>query len=317
MWMVLGSFALAAMGAIAHRLRGSCDWQVIVLARVCLQLLLAGLLAYLAGVSLVFWKPGILWVRSIAGSLGMVCMFYAYTRLPVAEALVLNNMFPIWVALLSWPLLKQFPSRAVWLAVASATAGVVLMQQPRLLEGNLASLVALASSLCTAIAMIALNRLHGIDSRAIIVHFSAVAVLMCVLSYFPLALGRDTATPIPAAFTENVPQTDGIMLVGFLLLGMGVMALLAQFGITKAFTTGNAAKVSVVNLTQVVFAMTFDIFCFGHPIDLVRFLGMSLILVPTAWLMMERARAPTDGKPDRMDAKHPSNNGENDDEACC
>ena len=76
-WMVLGSFALAAMGAIAHRLRGSCDWQVIVLARVCLQLLLAGLLAYLAGVSLVFWKPGILWVRSIAGSLGMVYLISA------------------------------------------------------------------------------------------------------------------------------------------------------------------------------------------------------------------------------------------------
>jgi drug/metabolite transporter (DMT)-like permease len=230
---------------------------------------------------------------------------------------VLNNMFPIWVALLSWPLLKQFPSLAVWLTVASATAGVVLMQQPRLLEGNFASLAAMASSLCTAIAMIALNRLQGVDSRAIIVHFSAVGVLMCVVSYFALVLGGDTATPIPAAFTENAPQKDSIMLVGFLLLGMGVMALLAQIGITKAFTTGNAAEVSVVNLTQVVFAMTFDIFCFGHPIDLVRFLGMSLILVPATWLMMERARAPTDGKPDRMGAKHPSNNGENDDEARC
>jgi drug/metabolite transporter (DMT)-like permease len=104
------------------------------------------------------------------------------------------------------------------------------------------------------------------------------------------------------------------MLVGFLLLGMGVLALLAQFGITKAFTTGNAAKVSVVNLTQVVFAMIFDIFCFGHPIDLVRFVGMSLILVPTAWLIMERARTPTDGKPDRMGAKQPSHSGESDDE---
>src|SRR5262249_10226080 len=208
-----------------------------------------------------------------------------------------------------------FPSLTVWLAVASATAGVVLMQQPRLLEGNFASLAALASSLCTAIAMIALNRLQGIDSRAIIVHFSAVAVLMCVVAYFPLALGGDMATTIPAVFTENTHQSDSILLVMFLLLGVGVTALLAQFGITKAFTTGNAAKVSVVNLTQIVFAMFFDMFCFGHPIDLMMFLGMSLILVPTAWLMMERARAQTDGKPDRMGAKQQSNNGENDDEA--
>jgi drug/metabolite transporter (DMT)-like permease len=286
--MVLGSFALASMGAIAHRLRGSCDWQVIVLARGCLQLLFAGLLAYLAGVSLVLWKPGILWVRSIAGGLGMVCMFYAYTRLPVAEALVLNNTFPIWVALLSWPLLKQFPSPAVWVALASAMTGIVLMQQPRLLEGNPAALVALASSLCTAIAMIALNRLQRIDPRAIIVHFSAVAVLMCVVSYLPVALGGSSSAPIPVASTENAFPADGIMVVVFLLLGVGVMALLAQVGITHAFTKGNAAKVSVVNLTQVVFAMTFDVFCFGHSFDLTRFVGMALILVPTAWLMAER-----------------------------
>ena len=115
----------------------------------------------------------------------------------------------------------------------------------------------------------------------------------------------------------SLPQLETLQVVIAYLHNVRVMALLAQFGITKAFTTGNAAKVSVVNLTQVVFAMTFDIFCFGHPIDLVRFLGMSLILVPATWLMMERARAPTDGKPDRMGAKHPSNNGENDDEARC
>jgi drug/metabolite transporter (DMT)-like permease len=257
-------------------------------------------------VSLVFWKPGVLWVRSIAGSLGMVCMFYAYTRLPVAEALVLNNTFPIWVALFSWPLLKQCPSRSVWLAVASATAGVVLMQQPRLLEGNFASLVALASSVCTAVAMIALNRLQGIDARAIIVHFSTVAVVMCGAFSLPLALGPDTATSMPAALAVNAAPRDSIVLVVCMLLGVGMMALLAQFGITKAFTTGNAAKVAVVNLTQTVFAMLFDVLCFGHSVDLVKLSGMTLILGPTAWLMMERARA----RPDRTGVKQQSSEGE-------
>jgi drug/metabolite transporter (DMT)-like permease len=302
--MVLGSFALASMGALAHRLRASCDWQVIVLARVCLQLFLAALLAYLGGVSLVFWRPGILWVRSVAGGLGMVCMFYAYTRLPVAEALTLNNTFPVWVALLSWPLLKQVPSLAVWLAVASAMAGVVLMQQPRLVEGNIASLVALASSLCTAIAMIALNRLQTIDPRAIIVHFSAVSLLLCLVSFIPLARGSETGRTAPAVLPENLPPTDSILLVVGLLLGVGVMALVAQVGITRAFTAGNAARVSVVNLTQIVFAMLFDTLCFGHALDLTRLLGMTLILVPTAWLMMER-------RPDVVDAKKEADNGEN------
>jgi drug/metabolite transporter (DMT)-like permease len=74
------------------------------------------------------------------------------------------------------------------------------------------------------------------------------------------------------------------------------MALVAQFGITKAFTTGNAARVSVVNLTQIVFAMVFDIFCFGHAIDPLRLLGKALILAPTAWLMLEKARGTSPGE---------------------
>jgi drug/metabolite transporter (DMT)-like permease len=290
-WMVLGSFALAAMGALAHRLRGSCDWQVIVLARGSLQLLFAAMLAQLAGVSLLFRPPLMLWVRSIAGSLGMLFMFYAYTRLQVAEALTLNNLFPIWVALLSWPLLGQFPSLTVWLAVACATAGVVLMQQPRVEEGNWAALLALASSLCTAIAMIALNRLHHLDSRAIIVHFSVVVVVMSLACFLPVLQPKDAASA-----TFATPAADSRWLVLLLLLGVGVMALVAQLGITKAFTSGNAAKVSVVNLTQIVFAMIFDIFCFGHAIDLLRLLGMALILVPTAWLMLERARQRSAGE---------------------
>ena len=99
------------------------------------------------------------------------------------------------------------------------------------------------------------------------------------------------------------------MLVVILLLGVGVMALVAQFGITKAFTTGNAAKVSVINLTQTVFAMAFDIFCFGHHLDAMRYMGMALILIPTAWLMMERAKGQTDGTPVRMGEKQQSSNG--------
>ena len=45
LWMLLSSLAFAVMGALAHALRRRCDWQVILLARVALQLLFAALLA--------------------------------------------------------------------------------------------------------------------------------------------------------------------------------------------------------------------------------------------------------------------------------
>src|SRR5207302_2598542 len=108
------------------------------------------------------------------------------------DVLTLTNTFPIWVALFSWPLLGEPPSARVWFAVVSGVAGVVLIQQPHFAEGNFASLVALASSISTSFAMIGLHRLHMIDVRAIVVHFSAVGVLFCLAS---LLLFERTATP--------------------------------------------------------------------------------------------------------------------------
>lgn len=275
--MVLGSFAFALLGAVAHLLRSRCDWQVIVLARAGLQLTFAAALALLAGVPVVRWTPGTLWARSIAGSIAMVCLFFAYTRLPVADVLTLVNMFPIWVALLSWPVLRRVPSLSVWLAVASGTIGVVLMQQPQFAAGNFAALAALASSLFTAIAMIALNQLQEIDARTIIVHFSAVTLVVCTVSLFSFERQFEMGTDLEAVTL-------------LLLLCVGVLAVFYQLLLTKAFTAGDATKVSVVNLSQIVFALVFDVLLFDRAMSWLTLVGMALVVVPTAWLMLEPSR---------------------------
>ena len=113
----------------------------------------------------------------------MLCQFFAYTRLRGSGVLTLVYTFPIWVALLSWPLLRRSPSAATWLAAGSGVFGVFLIQQ-RFADDSLANALALASSVFTAVAMIALHRLRDLDPRAIIVHFSAVALVFCVASLF-------------------------------------------------------------------------------------------------------------------------------------
>lgn len=294
-WMLCGSLAFAIMVALAHGLASTFDWQVIVLARCALQLIFAVALAVLAGVKLRIGAPATLWIRSIAGSVAMVGQFYAYTRrLPPSEVLTIVNMFPIWVALLSWPILRQPLSRATWLAVASGVLGVILMEahldgvsgevpegclmpQTHLARENLtALLVVLGSSLATAIAMIALHRLQHIDARAIIVHFSAVALLFCLASFF---------------LFERSVEVAGGPLGGWawaLLLGVGATAMIGQLFLTKAYAEGHAAKVSVVGLSQIVFAMVLDILVFKQPFSPATLLGIALVVVPTAWLMASR-----------------------------
>ena len=41
----------------------------------------------------------------------------------------------------------------------------------------------------------------------------------------------------------------------------------------------------MVGLTQIVFAATFDVYLFNHPVNAMTLLGTALIIAPTAWLL--------------------------------
>jgi drug/metabolite transporter (DMT)-like permease len=274
--MLLGSLAFALMSMMAHELGRSCDWQVIALTRAGLAFGFAALLALAAGARVLVWGPATLWIRSLAGSVSLVCTFYALTRLPVSDVLTLTNMFPIWVGLLSWPLLGERPSAKVWIAAVSGVVGVALIQQPHFSEGNFASILALAASFSTAVAMIGLHRLHQVDFRSVVVHFSGVSALFCA--------GAVVVLDRPIAREAGLTTETVIM-----LLGVGIAATVGQLSLTKAFALGAPAKVSVVALTQIVFVMLFELVVSQRSFNPTTLLGMSLVVAPTAWLMVWHA----------------------------
>jgi drug/metabolite transporter (DMT)-like permease len=276
-WMLLGSLAFTFMGKFTGDLSQHCTWQIPALARSLLALVFAAALARAGGVSLVFWRPPILWLRSFAGSCSLVCTFYAMSRLPLPEVLTLTNTFPIWIALLSWPLLGERPGLATWLSAISSVVGVWLIQDPTFDRGVEASLFALAASFFSAVALMGLNRLKGIDARAVVVHFSALAALFAAVSY--CLLPHDAPQP------RGEPGSLDMLL---LLLGVGVSATIGQLFLTKAFAAGTASKVAVVGLTQIVFALTLDGRIWRGDFDMHKLTGIFLVIAPTAWLLSSR-----------------------------
>jgi drug/metabolite transporter (DMT)-like permease len=284
LWMLCGSFSFAWMGTVAYGLRSDCDWRITALARSGLALVFAVLLARASGVRLVLWRPKILWLRSIAGSVSLVCTFYALTKLPQSHVLTFTSTFPIWIAILSWPLYGETPSLQVWLSVFSSVCGVALIQQPTSGEStwadlstfNPAALVALLGAFTTAVAMLGLNRLQGVQTWAIVVHFSAVAFVVCIASVF---LG------------QQPPELDHVLRAPTLLmlLVVGVTATIGQSFLTRAFATGPPSKVAVVSLTQIVFAMILDVLLWHQDFHPVTLLGIALVVAPTAWLMATKA----------------------------
>lgn len=272
--MLLGCFSTAWMSQFAHLLKDHCDWRVVALARSSLAFVFAVALARLFGAKLVLWRPPALWLRSCASSMSLLCMFYALTQLPTSEVLTLTNTFPIWVALLSWPLLQVRPSTSVWVAAACGVLGVALIQSPHFTPGSggsLAIVLSLTAALTSAVAMLGLHRLKGVHTWAIVAHYSGVATLF-VLSTWVIG---------------GLPDLSGIWnsTTLLLLLGVGVTATLGQACIALAFTIGQPERVSVVGLMQIVFALGLDLMLHGPIVPPIALAGIALVLAPTAWMM--------------------------------
>src|SRR5215207_721867 len=273
-FMLASSLSFAVMGALGHAAGERCDWQLVAVARSSLAFLLTLTLSLSAGVRLVLFKPALLWMRSVAGSLGVLFAFYALTHLPVSTALTLSNTVPVWVTLLAWPVLGQRPRAGVWGAIVVGLAGVVLIQRPEAMGDRLAGALALGNALSTSVSMIGLNRLGGVDARAVVTHFSGVATVF-TLAFMFLSGG--------SADYNALRDTTTLAL----LLGVGVAATVGQLTMTKAFASeGSPSKVSVVGLMQIVFALLFDLLLWHRRFDALVLLGIALVVGPSAWLML-------------------------------
>jgi drug/metabolite transporter (DMT)-like permease len=280
-WMLLGAASFSVMSILTVALKERMDWQWIALARAGLAMIFAAVLAKGASAQLVFFKPAKLWMRSIAGSISLVCGFYAMTHYPVSEVLTLTNMFPLWVVVLSLPLLGHWPPADVWPAVLMGIVGVVLIQSAeggQFSGGSMAVVAALVCSVTSAIALIGLHQVRELDPRAVVVHFSAVAVVFCVAALFFL--------PHQHAIVFDL-QTAGLLLL------LGAFATIGQLFLTKAFAAGPPARVSVVMLSQVAFTMLLEIAIWHRSFSARTLVGIVLVIVPTAWTLLRGAMQQT------------------------
>jgi drug/metabolite transporter (DMT)-like permease len=275
--MICGSFFSALMGQITHLLRDDVDWRIIALIRCGLALVFSVGLAKSSGAKLVFRGSVALWVRGCASSISLLCSFYALTRLAPSEVMTLTNTLPIWVAFLSWPVLRCRPTLSVWLAAVCGVLGVVLIQSrhfesgPNSATASWAIALSLTAAFTSAIAMLGLHRVKDIHPWAIVVHYSGVATLFVLGTW---AVG---------ALPDLSPLNHGQNLL--MLLGVGVTATLGQLCVTRAFTLGQPDRVSVAGLSQVVFALGLGLIFEVSDVTRVTLAGIALILAPTAWVM--------------------------------
>jgi drug/metabolite transporter (DMT)-like permease len=269
--MVAGAAGFALMGALTRVLGDRCSWALIALVRTLIVFLTAVVATRVSGAKYIVWKPASIWLRSVAGGVSLLCTFFALTRLPLADALTLVHLTPLWLSVLSWVLLRDPPSAQDVAALVLGLAGVLLLFQPYLAGGGVAFGVAVAGSVASAFAMLGLHRLRGISPWAVVTHYSGLSSA--------LAFACWVAVPDPAAAVAWDQRTV------LLLTAVGLFGTVGQYCLTRAYASGHPARVGLVGLTQIVFAAALDVLVWGRAFTPVAVAGIALILAPTVWLM--------------------------------
>jgi len=272
LWMLASCVAFTAMSAMAHALGGRCSWPVVAFSRAVLAFLFASLLVRRARARFIIWRPRSIWLRSIAGSCSMLLTFYALPRLPLANTAVLTNTAPLWIGLLSWPVLGKAPTRSVWVAILLSLVGVAIIQRPERDVDPFASAAAAGAAVCTSFAMMGLHRVAALDHRAVVAHFSATAAVFTFAASLVVGGGHFPAPP------------DDVR-VWQLLVAVGLSATIGQLFMTRAYAKAHPANVAVVGLSQVVFGLILDVVLWGRPVDAWTLIGIALVAGPTGWVM--------------------------------
>ena len=199
--------------------------------------------------------------RTIFGTIGLLCNFYAIDHLVLADANMLNKLSPFFAILFSVFILREKPSVVQLLGVIAAFLGSLFIIKP---TGSGYTVFPAAMGLCGGICAglaYTLVRLLGKNkenSFLIIFFFSTFSCLICL----PFMLVNFSL----------------LTLYSFLcLVGAGISACIGQFGITKAYVYAPAKEISVYDYSQVIFAAVFGYLFFGQMPDVCSVIGYFLI----------------------------------------
>lgn len=219
-------------------------------------------------------RPGILLFRSLAGTIGMILSFYAYQKLPLAEANALSFTRTLWVVPLAAFVLKEHVGPRRISATVVGFFGALLMLQPAAVQGEMGWPVAAALTASFLFAMTVtgmkfMTRDHG----------------TMTLMVWSAALGFILAIP-PALFVWRWPPLSDLALLAV----MGVMGLITQAMYIRGMAEGDAAVMAPIDYTRLVFAVVLGYVLFADVPNAMTMTGAGVVILSTLYITIRESR---------------------------
>jgi len=203
-------------------------------------------------------------IRGFFGVIGMVGMFYTYTIMPLTDAVTIQRLSPFFIVIRSGIFLKEklyFQQIPIFVL---AFLGGLLVIRPGLRLDIFPAIIGLIAAISMAAAHVILRHLRLTDHHLVIINY--YAYISGLLSLIVLVFSKNNL---------NVLTLNDLLF--FFLIG--IIALVAQITLTKAYQMAPASLVSLYTYSQIIFACIFSLLFFKEIPSLLTLIGASLIII--------------------------------------
>lgn len=197
-------------------------------------------------------RPVIHLVRSAIGTSGIVIGTWAITIMPLAEVTVLLFTSPLFVVLLSYPILKEPVGRYRLGAVLVGFIGVIIVINPTQginalpILGIVLALIWGFESACVDICLRHMGKTE--NAMATTFYFVLFGTIACGL-HWPWAEIKPHALSLDALW---------------IILGLGLTGVLALLAKTQSYRLGEASIIAPIMYTMIIWTMLFDYLYWGR-----------------------------------------------------
>lgn len=207
--------------------------------------------------------------RALMQFMGMMAIFTAYKLMPLTDAVAITFAAPLFMTVLSIPLLGERVGLHRWGAVIVGFSGVMLMVRPGpgILESG--AIFALANCFISALVTIALRRMSVTESSAALVFYQIA--ITAALSVLLLPFGW---------------VTPGWKDLG-ILAAIGIASGIGQYWWTQAFRYAPASVAAPFSYTSMFWAVLFD-FLIWRSVPALALLGGAAIVVASGLYILYR-----------------------------
>ena len=272
--MLLAAFVFAVMNVFVKQLQ-----RIPAMEIVFFRCLVSGVICFVgisrAGVD---WKGNnnaLLIARGSFGTLALFTFFVTLQNIPLATAVTIAYLSPIFTALVGVFLLGEHVRAVQLIFYAIAFAGVLVIKGFDASVPTLFLLTGIASAVFSAFAYNLVRRLKEREHPLVVVlHFQLVGVVAGLI------------------FTMFNWVTPATIWEWFSLLMCGLLTQVGQICLTKSLQAERVGQVAILNYTGLIYALAFGVFIFGEHYPAQTMAGIALVVAGVVLSVVYRERKP-------------------------